>query len=120
VDKGRWQVSTNGGSAPLWAPGGRELYYFGEDDASAMAVAVETGEAFSAGTPKRLFSRAPYLGGGATPGISWDIHPDGRRFLMLKREEASAGGSPFALRDLRTIHIVLNWFEELKRRVPAH
>ncbi len=40
----------------------------------------------------------------------WDISPDGKRFLMLK--DAAVEGS-------RKINIVLNWFEELKQRVPV-
>jgi serine/threonine protein kinase/Tol biopolymer transport system component len=116
IDKGRWQVSTDGGVSPLWAPNGSELFYIGEDD-SVMTVAVETGTAFSAATPEKLFSRTPYLGGGSTPGTPWDVHPDGKRFLMLKRAAAesdeSAGGIP------RKINIVLNWDEELKQRVPV-
>jgi serine/threonine-protein kinase len=115
INKGKWQVSTGTGLSPLWSPSGRELYYFSEDDGSVMAVAVETGQAFSMGAPKKLFSRLPYAGGGSTPGTPWDIHPDGKRFLMLKRQEAAApapGG-------LRKITIVLNWLEELKQRVPV-
>ena len=46
---------------------------------------------------------------------TWDISPDGKRFLMMKEPAAtaSAGGGP------RKINIVLNWFEELKQRVPV-
>jgi Tol biopolymer transport system component len=118
VEKGRWQVSTNGGVSPLWAPGGRELYYFSEDDdPSATAVAVETGTAFSAGTPKKLFSRRPYLAGGSTPGTPWDIHPDGKRFLLMKLP--GSGGNEGTAPASRKINIVLNWFEELKTRVPV-
>ncbi len=118
IEKGRWQISTNSGVSPLWAPDGHELYYFsGEDDACVMAVPVETGETFSVGTPRKLFSRRPYLGGGNTPGTPWDIHPDGTRFLMTKvpSTETNESGSAVA----RRIHIVLNWFEELKQRVPV-
>jgi hypothetical protein len=44
VNKGRWQISTKGGVSPLWAPNGRELFYFStDDDPSVMTVAVETG-----------------------------------------------------------------------------
>jgi hypothetical protein len=48
-------------------------------------------------------------------GQPWDISPDGKRFLMMKEPEAaaSASGSP------RKINVVLNWFEELKQRVPT-
>jgi pectate lyase len=42
----------------------------------------------------------------------WDIHPDGKRFLMIKPSWAA---SPEVA---NKIGIVLNWFEELKQRVP--
>jgi Tol biopolymer transport system component len=115
VNKGRWQVSTKGGVSPIWAPSGRELFYFGEEDGSVTTVAVETGPAFSAATPKKLFSRSPYFAGGNTPGTPWDIQPDGKRFLMMKLP----GATPTSAAGTRKITIVLNWFEELKQRVPV-
>lgn len=118
VEKGRWQISTNSGVSPLWAPDGHELYYFsGDDDSCVMAVPVETGETFSAGAPRKLFSRSPYFGGGNTPGTPWDIHPDGARFLMTKIP--SAGSNESGAMVPRKINIFLNWFEELKQRVPV-
>ena len=112
VNKGRWQVSTSGGGWPLWSPNGRELFYLSND--SAMVVAVETKPTLSFGTPKTLF-RSTYVGSNRTGGTSWDISPDGKRFLMIKPPPsiASAGGAP------QKINIVLNWFEELKQRVPS-
>jgi hypothetical protein len=115
VNRGRWQISTNGGISPLWAPNGRELYYLSEDDASAMAVKVETATAFTAGTPKKLFPLSPYQG--AYAGTTWYIHPDGKRFLMMKRPAAQGNAS--AAEAPRKINVVLNWTEELKQRVPA-
>jgi serine/threonine-protein kinase len=115
VNKGRWQISTNGGTAPLWSPNGRELYYLSEEDGGVTVVPVETGETFRAGTPKKLFSRTPYWGGGNTPGTAWDISPDGKRFLMLKLPSAT----PSAPAGARKFTIVLNWTEELKQRVPV-
>jgi serine/threonine protein kinase/Tol biopolymer transport system component len=113
VNKGRWPISTNGGSCPLWSPDGRELYYLSEDDRAVTAVPVRTGMAFSAGTARKLFSRNAYLE--STPGSPWDIHPDGKRFLMLKK-----AGTTVSTRDpWRRITIILNWFEELKQRVPV-
>ena len=117
IEKGRWQISTNGGVSPLWAPDGHELYYFsGNDD--VMAVRVETGETFRAGTPRKLFSRAPYFGGGSTPGTPWDIYPDGTRFLMTKLP--SIGNDESNGITTRKIYIFLNWFEELKQRAPEN
>ncbi len=40
---------------------------------------------------------------------SWVVAPDGR-FLMIRLSEAKTS--------TREIHVVLNWFEELKRRLP--
>jgi serine/threonine-protein kinase len=106
VDKGKWQVSTSGGDMPLWSPNGRELFYRNDD--SAMAVAVENGQTFKCGKPGSLF-QGKYLS-------SWDVSPDGKRFLMMKDVEPI--GKPAADAP-RRINIVLNWFEELKQRVPV-
>jgi hypothetical protein len=75
-----------------------------------MAVDIATQPAFAAGTPRMLFE-----GLYETPPVpiaNYDVSPDGQRFLMLKPSE-QAGGAP------TQINVVLNWFEELKRRVPA-
>ena len=77
-----------------------------------MAVPVKTDPTFKAGLPKELFQDT-YLRAG--PGHSWDIHPDGQRFLMIKESQTIDG--PTTER-VRKINIVLNWFEELKERVP--
>jgi serine/threonine protein kinase len=115
VNKGKWQISTNGGSSPLWSPDGQELFYLSEDN-SVMTVAVQTSPMVTFGTPKTLFqsTNVGFTTGGGTP---WDIHPDGKRFLMMKPPGA-------VLSEDDSLHpkitIVLNWFEELKQRVPLH
>jgi serine/threonine protein kinase len=113
VSKGKWQVSTSGGSCPLWSPDGRELCYVSRDN-SVMAVAMETKPTLSFGTPKILFKNTN-LSVSQSSGNPWDIHPDGKRFLMIKPPalSSSEGGGPMK------INIVLNWFEELKQRVPV-
>ena len=59
VDGGRWQISTTGGTKPLWAHNGRELFYDG--NGALMAVAVQaTDTTFSAGNPTKLFDTGPY------------------------------------------------------------
>ena len=72
-----------------------------------MAVAIEAEPAFSAGNPTVLFED-PYS---RYVRRVYDIAPDDRRFLMIK--EGSSNDAP------RELHVVLNWFEELKRLVPA-
>jgi len=116
VDKGKWQTSTNGGTSPLWSPDGRELFYLSEDN-TAMAVAVETKASLSFGTPKALFKNTN-MGISMGSGTPWDIHPDGKRFLMIK-PPASTGAAPAAAGPRPKINIVVNWFEELKQRVPV-
>jgi hypothetical protein len=74
-----------------------------------MAVEVTTQPSFSAGTPKALFEGRYQL----SPILNnYDVSPDGQRFLMLKPSETREAAPT-------QINVVLNWFEELKRRVPA-
>jgi hypothetical protein len=68
------------------------------------------------GTPHVLF-QGKYVRSLPIDATPWDISPDGRRFLMLKRPAAQSG-TPTEARPNK-INIVLNWFEELKRRVPV-
>jgi serine/threonine-protein kinase len=113
VNKGKWQVSTGAGSCPLWSPDMRELFYLSADN-SVMAVAVESKPTLSFGTPRMLF-KSPYLGLTMGSGHPWDIHPDGKRFLMMKPPDSASkekGPRPKMV-------IVTNWMEELKQRVPA-
>jgi eukaryotic-like serine/threonine-protein kinase len=105
---GKWQISTEGGTEPVWNPNGRELFYRSGD--RVMAVEITTQSGFVAGKPQMLFEGryepAP------VPIANYDVSPDGQRFLMLKpTEQAQAAPTQ--------INVVLNWFEELKQKVPA-
>ena len=115
VNKGKWQVSTSGGDSPLWSPDGRELFYRSGD--SVMAVSVQTEPTFKCGKPEPLF-RGTYVNFSMTDRMAWDISPDGKRFLMMK-EVQTGQKSTSAAEAPRKINIVLNWFEELKQRVPV-
>jgi serine/threonine protein kinase/Tol biopolymer transport system component len=119
IDKGKWQVSPNGGDSPLWSPDGRELFYRSGD--ATMAVDVETEPAFSFKESRVLF-RVPYVSyaarvWGQIENNPWDISPDGKRFLMMKRLQSTGEGA--GEENPRKINIVVNWFEELKQRVPV-
>jgi serine/threonine-protein kinase len=114
VDKRKEQVSTGGGNCPLWSPDGQELFYLSEDN-SVMAVSVKTEPTLSIGTPKVLFKNTN-LGFGLYTGTPWDIHPDGKRFLMIKQPRAVSSAEE---RERPRIIIVLNWDEELKQRAPV-
>jgi eukaryotic-like serine/threonine-protein kinase len=111
VQSGRWQVSTGGGTRPLWARNGRELFYL-VGQGRVMSVPIQRGESFSAGNPQVVFE-GPYLA--PNSGRTYDVSPTGERFLMLKEAGSAAktSGSP------PSIIVVQGWFEELKRRVPT-
>ena len=76
-----------------------------------MRVGVESGASWAASTPTRLLE-GPFAFGGS-PGRSFDVSPDGRRFLMIKEGTSDKDAAP------PQIVVVRNWFEELKRLVPA-
>jgi len=104
VRSGRWQVSADGGLAPLWSRDGREIYY--RSATGLMAVSVETSPAFSVGTPRELFSLSDYVLAGSR-GLKYDVAPDGR-FLMFKDESGVSGSQ-------ERLIVVQHWFEELRR-----
>jgi len=101
----QWPVSDGFGEEPIWSPTGDELYY--RDGDKWMAVSISTEPEFATGVPRLLFE-GPYLN---VPGRSYDISPDGQRFVVLEPEHDDSA--------VQQIHVVLNWFEELKRLVPA-
>jgi serine/threonine protein kinase/Tol biopolymer transport system component len=117
MNMGKWQVSSSGGGSPRWSPDGRELFYRSAD--ATMAVEVETEPTFRRGNPKILFQGMYFTNrfqmDTSTP---WDISPDGKKFLMIK-PAASAAAAPTAASPQPKIIVVLNWFEELKQRVPV-
>jgi serine/threonine protein kinase/Tol biopolymer transport system component len=104
---GKWQISTEGGSEPVWNPKGRELFYRSGNKMMAVDIAMQP--TFSAGKPKMLFE-GPYV---PTPRSfpDYDVSPDGQRFLMLKADAQAQAPTQ--------INVVLNWFEELKQKAPA-
>jgi Tol biopolymer transport system component/tRNA A-37 threonylcarbamoyl transferase component Bud32 len=105
---GKWQISTEGGTEPVWNPNGRELFY--RSGNKMMAVDAATQTSFSVGSPRMLFEGA-YLTTQFTLPY-YDVSSDGQRFLMVKPTEQALAGPT-------QINVVLNWFEELKQRVPA-
>ena len=108
---GKQQISTEGGVAPVWARDGQELFYL--NGFQIIAVDIETEPGFRPGTPTLLFERAFRTSN--TFGIApFDVTADGQRFVMVQRAAIADSEA-----ELPQINIVLNWFEELKERVPV-
>lgn len=105
---GKTQISNQGGADPLWAKDGRQLYF--RRGSQVWAVDIRSDGGFSSGKPRLLFDQ-PGLIGGYSMG-TWDLSVDGRRFLMVKVEERKP-------QPVTEVIFIQNWFEELKRLVPA-
>jgi len=105
------RVSTNGGRNPVWARNGRELFYLvpvGTGRLRMMEVDVVPGDTFKAGTPRVLFEGNWQL---SQPMRSYDITPDGKYFIMARTE-------PLPDQRVTRLNVVLNWFDEVRKRAP--
>jgi serine/threonine-protein kinase len=106
---GQSQVSIDGGSRPLWARNGRELFFLDPvGRLTTVPVQLASGS-FTAGNPSRVLDRA-YVN--ADNARTYDVSSDGQRFLMVK-ETGAATAEP-----VLNLVLVQNWFEELKRLAP--
>tara|TARA_B100000686_G_scaffold302528_1_gene338661 strand:+ start:172 stop:1581 length:1410 start_codon:yes stop_codon:yes gene_type:complete len=112
VDSGRWEVSSNGGIMPQWNPTGDELFFRSAE--GMMALAFELEPTFRPGIATKLFDMQPYFTALANRRIA--VAPDGQRFLLLK--DSSSGPNADITRAPQ-VNVVLNWFEELKDRIPV-
>jgi Tol biopolymer transport system component len=97
---GKWQISTNGGSHPVWSRDGSELYFIGPDR-KMMAVKIKDGPNFDHEAPQPLFD-SRFVGG---PNAWFDVSKDGR-FLV----PAQAGQSGNL-----SMTIIVNWTATLKK-----
>ena len=96
---GRWMVSRGGGVQPRWRHDGREVFYI-SPDLTMMAVPVGTTPVFHAGTPQPLFNTEMVDTGIRTGPISWDIAPDGKRFLIITDTS----------RETSSLNVIQNWW----------
>ena len=97
------QVSVDGGQSPRWNGRGDELFYLGADDKiTVRSVSIQGRALRFSGTPRALFPTT----------MEWpeyDVTPDGQHFVVF---------APNPDAPAREIRVVLNWFEELRDRVP--
>jgi Tol biopolymer transport system component len=101
-------ISTDGGTEPLWARNGKQLFYRWQDQMWVVDVLTDGG--FGAGKPRLLFERPGYSIG--SPIRSYDLSLDGQRFLMVKLEQRM----PTPVTEMT---LVQNWFKDLKRLVAT-
>ncbi len=100
---GRWMVSTDGGTRPMWTREGRELVFFDADADDVYAVEVGGGDTPSFGAPERLFVSTIRTGTGNLSVMS----DDGQRFLAVER--------PLVDRSEQSASLILNWRRMVER-----
>ncbi len=106
---GRWQVSTRGGTSPVWAHSGRELFFI-DGNRGLVSQAVPPGATFQRAEQQTLFTIGPSYDVGVDHTY-FEVSPDDRRFLIVRRQSARVYGAP-------SLIVVENWMEEVKARVP--
>jgi len=95
---GRWQVSLDGGSEPVWAENGHELFY--RNGTKMMVAAIALHPTFTVGARRELFE-GNYVNDPVYR--SYDVTRDGQAFVMVRSPKPSAD-----------FIVVLNWFDQLR------
>ena len=103
-----YRISSSG-LQPLWSPDGKNLFYWA---GGLFVVTVTTGRGLEFSSPVQLL-KASSQWFGPTAARSYDIMPGGQRFIAVVPSGQDQTAVP------TQIHVVLNWFEELKQRAPV-
>jgi hypothetical protein len=98
-DGGRWQVSLQGGTNPVWSRDSQTLFY--RAGGHIIAAAIESNPRFAVAS-RRSFADDHF-------GTSYAAMPDGKHLLVLIPDESDAG-----------ITVLVNWHAELERRLAGH
>ncbi len=107
---GKWQISTGGGGYPTWSRNGKELFYRTPDNGIMVVNYTASGDSFRAEKP-RLWSPGQFIRLGR--GVSFDLHPDGKRFAVLKAPGTESQPA------VNKVSFVFNFFDELRRKLPS-
>jgi serine/threonine-protein kinase len=103
---GQWQVSTGGGRFPVWSRTVNHLFYRAAD-LKLMVTEFVADDSFRAGKPRAWSARLDDRG----PNRSFDLHPDGKRFAVLRSLAPEAKRTH--------ISFIFNFADELRRIAPA-
>jgi eukaryotic-like serine/threonine-protein kinase len=103
--RGKWQISTAGGTQPRWRGDSKELFYLASDG-KIMAVPITGGANFDAGSAAALFQAIPRVLVATSELVNYDVAKDGQRFLINTQMKSV---------DSQAIAIVQNWTAELKK-----
>jgi len=110
VRGGKWQISTAGGLYGFWSNNGRELFYETADNRIMVVDYTVNGDSFVPGKPRVWSETQGFYAGSANLALA----PDGKRFAVFPMPEAAPPG-----KDSVHVTFLLNFFDELRRRIPA-
>jgi serine/threonine-protein kinase len=108
---GQWQISTGLDEFPIWSRNGHELFFLSDNRIMVTDYTAKAGS-FVAGKP-RVWSEKRLLDLGSPPVLTYDAAPDGRRFAAVLYADGTAEEKP-----ITHVTFLLNFFDELRRRVP--
>jgi Tol biopolymer transport system component/DNA-binding winged helix-turn-helix (wHTH) protein len=109
---GKWQISSSSGAYPEWSRNGRELFFRTDDNQIAVAAYTVRGDSFVADKP-RMWSEKP-LAQTLANGSNYNLAPDGKRIVVFMPVDASE-----AQKAQNHLIFLQNFFDELRRKVPA-
>jgi len=112
---GKWQISVGGGLFPKWSRNSRELFYRTTDSKIMMAAYTTTGDSLHADKPQ-LWSPGQFTSRG--PASNFDMHPDGKRFVVLKDSAVLKDSVAGEAKAVNKVSFILNFFDELRHKVP--
>jgi len=103
--RGKWQISTGGGTQPRWRGDGKELFYLASD-AKIMSVPIAGGANFDAGSPVALFQAIPRVLVATSELVTYDVVKDGQRFLVNTQMKDPKS---------QPLTVILNWTAAVKK-----
>ena len=112
---GHWQISSNGGTSPIFSRNGKELFFFDPTDDRIMVAGYSVkGDAFVAEKPRVWSGQSVALALSGAIGAQYDLAPDGKRIAVA----TDAGGS--TQQDAGHVIFLENFSDELQRKVPLN
>jgi serine/threonine-protein kinase len=103
-------ISTGGGRFPIWSRNRRDLFFLGLDGHIRVASYTAKDDLFTVGKPQVWSSKRLLVRFGVCP---YDLAPDGKRVAVVLYSDGTA-----ELKPITSVTVLLNFFDDLKRRVP--
>ena len=112
---GHWQISSNGGTSPIFSRNGKDLYFFDVPDDRIMVASYSAkGDSFVGEKPRVWSGKSVALTMNGAVGAQYDVAPDGKRIAVA----TYAGGS--AQQDAGRVIFLENFVDELQRKAPLN